>query len=90
MIHRPACGTPPKTWVPILPARKKAQLEAAKQFKVFHDFQFSDRLNESGITFVHHAVDDATKHMRMGHYDHGSAVAIADVDGDGLYDILLS
>jgi enediyne biosynthesis protein E4 len=71
-----------------LPARKKAQLEAAKQFKVFHDFQFSDRLNESGITFVHHAVDDATKHMRMGHYDHGSAVAIADVDGDGLYDIL--
>jgi enediyne biosynthesis protein E4 len=69
-------------------ARKKAQLEAAKQFKVFHDFQFSDRLNESGITFVHHAVDDATKHMRMGHYDHGSAVAIADVDGDGLYDIL--
>ena len=71
-----------------LPARKKAQLEAAKQFKVFHDFQFSDRLSESGITFVHHAVDDATKHMRMGHYDHGSAVAIADVDGDGLYDIL--
>ena len=70
-----------------LPARRKAQLEAAKQFKVFHDFQFTDRLKESGITFVHHAVDDATKHMRMGHYDHGSAVAVADVDGDGLYDI---
>jgi hypothetical protein len=71
-----------------LPARKKAQLEAAKQFRVFHDFQFTDRLKESGITFVHHAVDDVTKHMRMGHYDHGSAVAVADVDGDGLYDIL--
>jgi enediyne biosynthesis protein E4 len=71
-----------------LPARKKAQLEAAKQFKVFHDFQFTDRLKESGITFVHHAVDDVTKHMRMGHYDHGSAVAVADVDGDGLYDIV--
>src|SRR5580700_11942553 len=71
-----------------LPARKKAQVEAAKQFKVFHDFQFTDRLRESGITFVHHAVDDVTKHMRMGHYDHGSAVAVADVDGDGLYDIL--
>jgi len=70
-----------------LPARKKAQLEAAKSFKVFHDFQFTDRLKESGITFVHHAVDDATKHMRRGHYDHGSAVAVADVDGDGLYDI---
>ena len=70
-----------------LPSRQKAQVEAAKQFKVFHDFKFTDKLKESGITFVHHAVDDVTKHMRMGHYDHGSAVAVADVDGDGLYDI---
>src|SRR5215469_13667002 len=70
-----------------LASRKTAQLEAAKQFQVFHDFQFTDRLKESGITFVHRAVDDATKHMRMGHYDHGSGVAVADVDGDGLYDI---
>jgi enediyne biosynthesis protein E4 len=70
-----------------LPARKKAQLEAAKQFKVFYQFQFSDRLKESGITFKYRAVDDITKHMRMGHYDHGSGVAVADVDGDGLYDI---
>jgi len=70
-----------------LPARRKAQLEAARQFKVFHDFQFVDHLPESGITFRHHSVDSITKHMRMGHYDHGSAVAVADVDGDGLYDI---
>ncbi|HEY6373619.1 MAG TPA: VCBS repeat-containing protein, partial [Candidatus Sulfotelmatobacter sp.] len=62
-------------------------MEAAKQFRVFYQFQFSDKLKESGITFSHHAVDDVTKHMRMGHYDHGSAVAVADVDGDGLYDI---
>jgi enediyne biosynthesis protein E4 len=87
-------GKPPLRFPPqdvgadSLAARKKAQLEAAKNFKVIHDFQFSDRLKESGITFVHHAVDDVTKHMRMGHYDHGSAVAVADVDGDGLYDIL--
>jgi hypothetical protein len=86
--------TPPRARYPehdmgadSLPARKKSQLEAAKNFKVFYDFQFTDRLKESGITFVHHAVDDVTKHMRMGHYDHGSAVAVADVDGDGLYDI---
>jgi enediyne biosynthesis protein E4 len=70
-----------------LPARKKAQLETVKQFKVFCQFQFSDRLKESGITFVHHAVDDATAHQRPCHYDHGNAVAVADVDGDGLYDI---
>jgi hypothetical protein len=70
-----------------LPSRQKAQMEAAKQFKVFHQFQFADAVKESGITFSHSAVDDVTKHMRMGHYDHGSGVAVADVDGDGLYDI---
>src|ERR1700722_19736473 len=70
-----------------LPGRKRAQMEAAKQFRVFYQFQFSDKMKESGITFTHHAVDDVTKHMRMGHYDHGRAVAVADVDGDGLYDI---
>ncbi len=70
-----------------LPGRKRAQMEAAKQFRVFYQFQFSDKMKESGITFTHHAVDDVTKHMRMGHYDHGSAVAVADVDGDGLYDL---
>ena len=70
-----------------LPGRKRAQMEAAKQFRVFYQFQFSDNMKESGITFTHHAVDDVTKHMRMGHYDHGSAVAVADVDGDGLYDL---
>ncbi|HXY49221.1 MAG TPA: CRTAC1 family protein [Terriglobales bacterium] len=70
-----------------LPSRQKAQMEAARQFKEFYQFRFQDKLKESGITFTYHAVDDVTKHMRMGHYDHGSAVAVADVDGDGLYDI---
>jgi enediyne biosynthesis protein E4 len=70
-----------------LAARKKAQLETVKQFKVFYQFHFTDKLKESRITFVYHAVDDITKHMKMGHYDHGSAIAVADVDGDGLYDI---
>jgi hypothetical protein len=34
-----------------LPARKKAQLKTVNQFKVFYQFQFTDKLNESGITF---------------------------------------
>ncbi len=34
-----------------LPARKKAQLETISQFKVFYQFNFTDRLKESGITF---------------------------------------
>jgi enediyne biosynthesis protein E4 len=71
-----------------LPGRKEAQIAAARRWKVFHDFKFVDEREASGITFRHRAVDDVTKHMRMGHYDHGSAVAVADVDGDGLYDIL--
>src|SRR5215831_18725464 len=37
-------------------ARSKAQRETIQQFKVFYDFQFIDRLKESGITFVHHSV----------------------------------
>jgi enediyne biosynthesis protein E4 len=68
-------------------ARIKAQRETIQQFKVFHDFQFTDKLKESGITFVHHAVPDSTYNYMRVHYDHGTGVAVADVDGDGLYDI---
>ena len=70
-----------------LAARKQAQLATEKQFSVFYQFHFTDRLKESGITFVNHAVDDVTLHMKAAHYDHGTGVAVADVDGDGLYDI---
>ena len=70
-----------------LEARKQAQLETASQFAVFHDFQFTDRVKESGITFVHHIVEDAGKHYKAVHYDHGNGIAVADVDGDGLHDI---
>ena len=70
-----------------LQARKRAQLETVNQFTVFHQFQFTDRIEESGITFVHHIVEDAGKHYKAVHYDHGNGIAVADVDGDGLYDI---
>jgi hypothetical protein len=77
----------PDSGADALPARQKAQMDTLSQFKVFHDFQFTDKLKESGITFVNHAVDDATKGYRPAHYDHGNGIAVADVDGDGLYDI---
>jgi hypothetical protein len=70
-----------------LAARKQRQLQTVDQFKVFHGFQFEDRLPQSGVTFVAHVVDDATRSYQAAHYDHGTAIAVADVDGDGLYDI---
>ena len=71
----------------LMAQRQKEQVAAAASLAAFHDFQFSDRLSESGITFEHQAVDDASKNWKAAHYDHGSGIAVADVDGDGLLDI---
>ena len=70
-----------------LPARKQAQLDSASQFKVFYQFHFTDELKQSGITFRHHAVPYAREQYMRVHCDHGSGIAVADVTGDGLYDI---
>jgi len=64
-----------------------AQTRAAAGLAAFHDFQFTDRLADSGITFKHGIVDDAGKAYKAVHYDHGNGVAVADVDGDGRVDI---
>jgi hypothetical protein len=89
---RPAAPTrvrypDPDIGVESLAARAKAQRETVNQFKVFYQFQFHDRVAESGITFVHRAVDDAARFHKLVHYDHGTGIAVADVDGDGLEDI---
>jgi enediyne biosynthesis protein E4 len=78
---------PPEDASASLSARKQSQLKTVDQFNVFYQFQFSDKLRESGITFVNHVVDDAAKNYQQAHYDHGTGIAVADVDGDGLYDI---
>ena len=67
--------------------RKEAQWRTVDKFSVFYDFQFTDRVAESGIRFQHHIVDDAGRDYKPVHYDHGNGIAIADVDGDGLDDI---
>jgi hypothetical protein len=51
----------PDIGVKSLDAWEKAQMEMVNQFKVFYQFQFTARVKESGITFVHHAADDVTK-----------------------------
>src|SRR5579862_4825733 len=70
-----------------LPQRKNLELESVGQFNVFYQFHFTDELKESGITFVHRAVPEAAADYMQVHYDHGTGLAVADVDGDGLYDI---
>ncbi len=72
---------------PWLPRLKNEQIKAMSGVTAFHDFQFSDRVAQSGITFKHQIVDDAGKAYKAAHYDHGTGIAVADVDGDGLLDI---
>jgi len=70
-----------------LEENKQKQIEAAKSWAVFHDFQFTDGYEASEIRFQQHPVDDAAKTYEAVHYDHGNGVAVADVDGDGRLDI---
>jgi hypothetical protein len=70
-----------------LQQNQQRQFDAARGWKIFHGFQFTDRYEESGIRFENHIVDDAGKNYKAVHYDHGTGIAVADVDGDGLIDI---
>lgn len=65
-------------------ARQRAE---ASSWKVFHGFRFQDRLPESGITFRQVPVDDGARDYKAVHYDHGTAISAADVDGDGRPDL---
>src|SRR5213595_2327546 len=75
-------GTP--AW---LVERARQEAELAGRSRVVHDFRFTDRRQASGITFENRIVDDAGKAYKLAHYDHGSGLCAADVDGDGLPDL---
>ena len=77
----------PDIGVVTLAPRAASQAATVSQFKVPYQFQFQDRVQESGITFVHRIVDDAGRFYKGVHYDHGTGISVADVDGDGLEDI---
>ncbi len=74
---RPLAAAP--AW---LLARARQEAELAARSSVPHDFQFTDRREASRIGFVNRIVDDAGKAYKHDHYDHGSGLCAADVDGD--------
>ena len=70
-----------------LAARAKSQIASASMISAPHDFRFTDRLGTSGLAFHHQASSDVGRFYTANHYDHGTGVAAADVDGDGLLDL---
>jgi len=70
-----------------LVARAQQEARLATASSTVHDFRFTDRRQASGITFKNRIVDDAGKVYKLAHYDHGSGLCAADVDGDGQPDL---
>jgi enediyne biosynthesis protein E4 len=66
---------------------RDTQTKEIAALTAFHDFRFTDKFSASGITFRNRVVDDSGKAYKAAHYDHGTGVAIADVDGDGRLDV---
>jgi len=73
----------------MLEVRELLQRETVDRFEVYYDFRFTDRQPQSGIDFEHHATPDSGKFYQPNHYDHGNGIVVADVDGDGRYDLYL-
>jgi hypothetical protein len=71
----------------ILRSRKTEQIEAISRSAIRHDFSFSDRFQASRINFTNSIVEDALKYFKPAHYDHGTGLAVADIDGDSFIDI---
>lgn len=83
-VHYP----PANGGVPALLAlRERQQRAAATALRAPADFRYTNQIAASGITFHQHSVEDALKWWKPAHYDHGSGLAAADVDGDGRVDL---
>jgi len=81
-----SCRGSPAT-PPWLVERGRQEADLAAHSQVDHDFRFTNQREASGITFQNRVVDDAGKAYKLVHYDHGSGICAADVDGDSLPDL---
>ena len=66
---------------------KQQQTEEISKSKVFHGFQFEDKVDQTGIAFEPQIVDEQRWRLQVNHYDHGTGICVADVDGDGYLDV---
>jgi hypothetical protein len=89
---------PSSTFVPVrvpqpdigvltLDVRREAQLKTVDQLEVPWEFSFTNKLEASGIAFVHQVTEDTLREFKPVHYDHSNGLLVADVDGDGRYDL---
>ena len=83
IVHVPLDGGDP-VW---MKERAAAQIATAPTIRAFHDFAFEDARESSGIRFMHKITDESGKRFKGVHYDHGSGIVVADVDGDDWLDI---
>ena len=67
--------------------RATEQRVLAANSPAYQAFRFEDRRVASGITFMNRIVDDAGRSYKPVHYDHGTGLCAADVDGDGREDV---
>jgi cytochrome oxidase Cu insertion factor (SCO1/SenC/PrrC family) len=82
-VSEPADVRDPK-W---LAERAASQIAASENYAVRCDFEFRDELESSGINFRQNVVEDVKRLFKFAHYDHGTGLAVADVDNDGAADI---
>ena len=75
--------------VDALQKRRADQLATADQFTVFTGFRFTDEIVSSKIKFRNRVLPTwcTPPPTPAIHYDHGSGIAVADVDSDGLADV---
>ena len=70
-------------------SRQAKQIASKDEIDAPINFKFNDQQQQSGLNFRHHIVDCAGKHYKAAHYDHGSGIAVADIDGDDLLDVYM-